>query len=155
MPPFVPLPLLFHPLPSPPPPLPLLPLTSHFPPLLHPPACPSPTLTPPLPLPYSPPPTPSPPLLLLPPPFYSPSPLPSPPPPLLAPQLPIQILFDDKLKMNLTTELKEGDLPEQLADDLVTNRLVNEESGLCASGTRGGHGRVGTCVNLPTLYHCL
>ena len=41
----------------------------------------------------------------------------------------IRILFDDKLKMNLTTELKEGDLPEQLTNDLVTNGLVNEVSG--------------------------
>ena len=41
----------------------------------------------------------------------------------------IRILFDDKLKRNLTTELKEGDLPEQLAKDLVTNGLVNEVGG--------------------------
>ena len=50
--------------------------------------------------------------------------LPSPPP-----QLHIRILFDDKLKRNLTTELKEGDLPEQLAKDLVTNGLVIEVGG--------------------------
>ena len=44
-------------------------------------------------------------------------------------QLHIRILFDDKLKRNLTTELKEGDLPEQLTKDLVTNGLVNEVGG--------------------------
>ena len=142
MPSFLLLPPLFHSCLPLPPPFPPLPLTSHLAPFLYPPTYPSPTLTPSLPLPYTAPPTPSSPLPS--------SPLPSPPP-----QLHMHILFDDELKMNLTTELKEGDLPEQLADDLVTNRLVNEESGLCVSGARGGHGRVGTCVNLPTLYHCL
>ena len=58
----------------------------------------------------------------------SPLPLPS-PPPLSSPQLHIRALFDDKLKRNLTTELNEGDLPEQLAKDLVTNGLVNEVGG--------------------------
>ena len=52
----------------------------------------------------------------------------------------IQILFDDKLKMNLTTELKEGDLPEQLTNDLVTNGLVNEV-GQVVGGASVGQGR--------------
>ena len=44
-------------------------------------------------------------------------------------QLHIRLLFDDKLKRHLTSELKEGDLPEQLAKDLVINGLVNEVGG--------------------------
>ena len=52
----------------------------------------------------------------------------------------IRILFDDKLKMNFTTELKEGDLPEQLTKDLVTNGLVNEVGGAEWHGAGGGWG---------------
>ena len=41
----------------------------------------------------------------------------------------IRVLFDNKLKMNFTTKLKKGDLPEQLTKDLVTNGLINEVGG--------------------------